>query len=201
MKAKTLIFVAVYFFAVSAVPAEEQLYAGKSENPPTHTIEKFFSVSNSAPIWVSDSEIVFVRESIMWIVNPGDKVIDDEKGRIIKDEVCIMNLDTGRISVIYNTAGRKKRIEALGLRDKDILIKDNFKGNLYVSENGWLRRAGKSEETDFTEILNRSAKDSEREGKCIYEEGGNIMMKCKGSDKPLILVKSLFKTVEFSKKR
>ncbi len=201
MKVKILFFIAVCFFAVSAVPAEEQLYAGKSENPPTHTIEKFFSASNKIPIWISDSEIVFVRESIMWIVNPGDKVVDDEKGRIIKEEICVMNLDTGRISVIYNTAGRKKRIEALGLRDKDILIKDRLKGDLYVSENGWLRKSGKSEEAGFNEILKLSVKDNERKGKCIYEEGGNIMMKCRGSGKPVILVKSLFKTVEFSKKR
>ncbi|MDD5644219.1 MAG: hypothetical protein PHO00_02065 [bacterium] len=201
MKKETVFFIILCFFAALSASAEECLYAGKSDNPPTHTIEKVFSVSNRIPVWISDSEIVFVRESIMWIVNPGDRVIDDEKGRIIKEEVCILNLDTGRIIVIYNTSGREKRITGLGLKDKDILIKDDFSGNLCVTENGWLRKYGKAEESGFADALARSKDDSEKKNRHIYEEGGSIMMKTGGAEKPAVLVKSLFKTVELSKKR
>ena len=175
--------------------------AGESKIALEHSNEKFIAVSYKYPLWISDNDIAFVREKIGWIVRSGTKIVEDREEMAITEEICTLNLKTDKITVIYKTFGKKRKIKSLGFYKGKFLVGNYLNGCFYVTKISVVKIASASERKLFKKRMEDSLSLKEINNKRLFEEGGNIMLQVASEDRSEILLKTSVKTVKKHRKR
>ncbi len=175
--------------------------AEESKIAPEHSSEKFITVSYKYPLWISDNEIAFVREKIGWIVRSGAKIVEDKEEMAIREEICTLDLKTDKITVIYKTLGKRRKIKNLGFYKGKFLVGNCLNGCFYVTKISVVKIASALERKLFKERMEYSLSLKERNNKRLFEEGGNVMLQIASENRSKILLKTSVKTVKKHRKR
>lgn len=189
------------FFCICAVFFIVYGSAEESKIAPEYRSEKFITVSYKYPLWLSDNEIAFVREKIGWIVRSGAKIVEDKEEMAIREEICTLDLKTDKITVIYKTFGKKRKIKNLGFYKGEFLVGNYLNGCFYITKISVVKIGSDSERKLFKKRMEDSLSLKKRNNKCLFEEGGNIMLQAASEDRSKVLLKPSVKTVKKHRER
>lgn len=198
MPKKTYFFL---FICICSVNFSIYGTAEESKIAPARGNEKFITVSYKYPLWISDNKIAFVREKIGWIVRSGAKIVEDREEMAIREEICTLDLKTDKITVIYKTSGKRRKIKNLGFSNGKFLVGNCLNGCFYITKISVIKIDSASERKLFKKRMEDSLRLKERNNKRVFEEGGNIMLQIAPEDRSRILLKASMKTVKKHRKR